>query len=92
MWKYAVGSLLAVVIGFLADAVFGDPQTALHPICLIGNLIAWLENGWSQKRTKSAGVVCIWKRVAGTQKMTRRERRHCICREQKVRDIRSPRA
>ncbi len=43
MWKYAAGSLLAVVIGFLADAVFGDPQTALHPICLIGNLIAWLE-------------------------------------------------
>ena len=43
MWKYAAGSLLAVVLGFLADAVFGDPQTALHPICLIGNLIAWLE-------------------------------------------------
>ncbi len=43
MWKYAAGSLLAVVFGFLADAVFGDPQTALHPICLIGNLIAWLE-------------------------------------------------
>ncbi len=43
MWKYAAGSLLAVVIGFLADVVFGDPQTALHPICLIGNLIAGLE-------------------------------------------------
>ncbi len=43
MWKYAAGLLLAVVLGFLADAVFGDPQTALHPICLIGNLIAWLE-------------------------------------------------
>ncbi len=43
MWKYAAGSLLAVVIGFLADATFGDPQTSLHPICLIGNLIAGLE-------------------------------------------------
>ncbi len=43
MWKYAAGSLLAVVLGFLADAVFGDPQTAFHPICLIGDLIAWLE-------------------------------------------------
>ena len=43
MEKYLFGSLLAVVIGFAADMVFGDPATGLHPICLIGNLIAWLE-------------------------------------------------
>lgn len=43
MRDYLTGSLLAVLIGFAADLVFGDPQTSLHPICLIGNLIAGLE-------------------------------------------------
>lgn len=43
MIKYGIGSLAAVLTGFLADLVFGDPSTALHPICLIGNLIAKLE-------------------------------------------------
>lgn len=43
MWNYLVGSLIAVLIGFVADLIFGDPVTALHPICLIGNLISGLE-------------------------------------------------
>ncbi len=43
MVKYYAGSLLAVLIGFAADLIFGDPVTRLHPICLIGNLIAKLE-------------------------------------------------
>lgn len=43
MYRYLMGSLLAVIIGFIADLMFGDPATALHPICLIGNLIAGLE-------------------------------------------------
>ncbi len=43
MWNRCMGSLLAVVVGFFADMIFGDPDTALHPICLIGRLIARLE-------------------------------------------------
>ena len=43
MVKYCAGSLLAVLIGFAADLIFGDPVTMLHPICLIGNLISKLE-------------------------------------------------
>ena len=46
LWcEYFAGSLLAVVFGFAADLIFGDPLTRLHPICLIGNLIAVLEKG-----------------------------------------------
>ncbi len=37
------GSLLAVLAGFCADLLFGDPAVPWHPICLIGRLIAGLE-------------------------------------------------
>lgn len=43
MRRYMAGSLLAVLIGFILDAVFGDPETSWHPICLIGKLISRLE-------------------------------------------------
>ena len=43
MQNYIVGSWIAVLIGFLADLVFGDPSVSWHPICLIGALIAKLE-------------------------------------------------
>ena len=43
MEKYLAGSLMAVLAGFAADLVFGDPATAFHPICLIGNLISGFE-------------------------------------------------
>lgn len=43
MIRYFTGSLIAVVVGFVMDLIFGDPSTPLHPICLIGNLIAKLE-------------------------------------------------
>ncbi|MCD8105266.1 MAG: adenosylcobinamide-phosphate synthase CbiB [Lachnospiraceae bacterium] len=43
MIRYLAGSLAAVLIGFVLDLIFGDPSTPLHPICLIGNLIANLE-------------------------------------------------
>ncbi|MDO4323862.1 MAG: adenosylcobinamide-phosphate synthase CbiB [Lachnospiraceae bacterium] len=45
MNNYMAGSLLAVLIGFIADLIFGDPAVSWHPICLIGNLIAKLEKG-----------------------------------------------
>ena len=36
-------TVTAFVLGFLLDLVFGDPHYRWHPICLIGNLIAFLE-------------------------------------------------
>jgi len=62
--SYAMGSLLAVVIGAVLDLLLGDPQSAWHPICLIGKLIAVLEKGTRRlfPKTKAgertAGTVC----------------------------------
>lgn len=36
-------SLAAIVAGFILDLIFGDPHWLPHPICLIGNLISFLE-------------------------------------------------
>ena len=36
-------SILALIIGFTLDLIFGDPRWLYHPICVIGNLIAFLE-------------------------------------------------
>lgn len=36
----AVPSMIALIIGFVLDLIFGDPHWMPHPICLIGNLIA----------------------------------------------------
>ena len=36
-------SLLALGIGFILDCIFGDPRWLYHPICVIGNFIAFLE-------------------------------------------------
>ena len=36
-------TLGAIVAGFILDLIFGDPQWLPHPICLIGNLIGFLE-------------------------------------------------
>lgn len=33
-------SMIALMIGFLLDLIFGDPHWMPHPICLIGNMIA----------------------------------------------------
>ena len=35
--------LLALVLGFVLDLILGDPRWLYHPICVIGNLIAFLE-------------------------------------------------
>ncbi len=44
MAHYLTGSLIAVFAGFVLDLIFGDPDTPLHPIRLIGRLIGLLEN------------------------------------------------
>lgn len=36
-------SLVAIIAGFILDLIFGDPHWLPHPICLIGNLIGFLE-------------------------------------------------
>ena len=36
-------TLAAIVAGFILDLIFGDPHWLPHPICLIGNLIGFLE-------------------------------------------------
>ncbi len=36
-------SLTAIIAGFVLDLIFGDPHWLPHPICLIGNLIGFLE-------------------------------------------------
>lgn len=36
-------TLSAIVAGFILDLLFGDPHWLPHPICLIGNLIGFLE-------------------------------------------------
>lgn len=38
--QYRISALIA---GFLLDLIFGDPRWLYHPICLIGNGIAFLE-------------------------------------------------
>lgn len=36
--------LFAIIAGFILDLLIGDPRWLPHPICLIGNLISFLEN------------------------------------------------
>ena len=35
--------LFAIIAGFILDLLIGDPRWLPHPICLIGNLIIFLE-------------------------------------------------
>ncbi|MCD7814564.1 MAG: adenosylcobinamide-phosphate synthase CbiB [Lachnospiraceae bacterium] len=67
MFVYLTGSLIAVLIGFVLDLIFGDPSTPLHPICLIGNLIAKLEK-WIRP-------LCAGKQDAGSSSETASHRR-----------------
>ena len=34
---------IALAVGFILDLIFGDPRWLYHPVCLIGNLISFLE-------------------------------------------------
>ena len=36
-------TVAAIVFGFILDLILGDPHSLPHPICLIGNLISFLE-------------------------------------------------
>lgn len=38
-------SLIALAAGFFIDLLIGDPRWLYHPVCVIGNLISFLERG-----------------------------------------------
>lgn len=50
-WLY---SSLAVLVGMLLDFLMGDPGGAYHPICLIGNVIAYFDKKLREKQRKNA--------------------------------------
>lgn len=41
--------MLALPAAFILDMIFGDPHTGMHPICLIGNLIAILDSALNKE-------------------------------------------
>ena len=47
--------IAAVWIGFLLDLLIGDPRWLYHPICAIGNLIAFLEKNIRKRMPKTPG-------------------------------------
>lgn len=59
--------IYALILGFVLDLIFGDPRILYHPICAIGNLIAWAEKPFravfpkTEKGELTAGVFfCIF--------------------------------
>ncbi len=59
-----VWSLGAVLLGFGADLLLGDPATRFHPICLMGNFISYMEKKgrkWfpqTPEGERKAGILC----------------------------------
>ena len=58
--------LIACVIGFLLDSMFGDPVWLYHPVRLVGKLIETLEKGLRRIAGDSdkgllvaGGVLCV---------------------------------
>lgn len=57
--------LLAIICGFILDLIVGDPRWLPHPICLIGNLISYLEKllrsvfGETEKGLLQGGAVLV---------------------------------
>lgn len=61
--------LIAFVSGFFLDLILGDPHTRFHPVCLIGNLIAFLEKRLNKdykspplnrRKTKLKGLLTVF--------------------------------
>ena len=47
--------MIPLIAGFLLDLLLGDPRWLYHPVCLIGNLISFLEKrirAWFPKTPK----------------------------------------
>ena len=56
---------LALAAAGILDQMFGDPRVRWHPICLIGNLISWMEQHTrglfphTKRGTRAAGVCLV---------------------------------
>ena len=60
----------AVLLGFLLDSLLGDPNTALHPACLIGRLVSLTEKILRRvfpktKGGETAAGVLLWLIMCG---------------------------
>lgn len=54
-------TLAAIAAGFVLDLIFGDPHWLPHPICLIGNLISFLE----KRLRRICGTDSTWLLLGG---------------------------
>ena len=58
-------TVAAIVVGFILDLILGDPHWLPHPICLIGNLISFLDKhlrklfGFSQQGLLIGGALLV---------------------------------
>ena len=53
---------LPILLGFLLDAIIGDPYNLPHPVRLMGSLIGFLNQKFQKHRTKFSGlliVICV---------------------------------
>ena len=51
--------LAAIIAGFILDLVFGDPHWLPHPICLIGNLIGFIERNLRPRLEPNKGALLL---------------------------------
>ncbi|MGM9582319.1 MAG: adenosylcobinamide-phosphate synthase CbiB, partial [Phascolarctobacterium sp.] len=51
--------LAAIIGGFILDLIFGDPHWLPHPICLIGNLIGFLERSLRPKLAPNKNALLV---------------------------------
>ena len=51
--------LAAIIAGFILDLMFGDPHWLPHPICLIGNLIGFIERNLRPRLEPNKGALLL---------------------------------
>lgn len=51
--------LAAIIAGFILDLIFGDPHWLPHPICLIGNLIGFIEHNLRPRLEPNKGALLL---------------------------------
>ena len=49
MREWIIMQMLALPAAFILDMILGDPHTGMHPICLIGNLVAMLDSALNKE-------------------------------------------
>lgn len=51
--------MAAIIAGFILDLIFGDPHWLPHPICLIGNLIGFIEGNLRPKLAPNKNALLL---------------------------------